>query len=191
MNVFNEHPFKVMFDYGHNAHAVGVMADLAQRLDVTGRRIVRAGRPGRPPRRGHARDRRGGRRQASTTTSAGATTACAAATATRCRASSPRALQARGVPEDAISMIPDEQEAIDAALRMGQPGDLVLVFADALTRSWKQIIQLPAGGRRAAGRAARRGARRWRPTLDEQLVAAMEGVVRDERGLRFEREESD
>lgn len=28
-------------------------------------------------------------------------------------------------------------------------------------------------------------------TLDEQLVAAMEGVVRDERGLRFEREESD
>jgi cyanophycin synthetase len=29
MNVFNEHPFKVLFDYGHNAHAVGVMADLA------------------------------------------------------------------------------------------------------------------------------------------------------------------
>ena len=22
MNVFNEHPFKVLFDYGHNAHAV-------------------------------------------------------------------------------------------------------------------------------------------------------------------------
>jgi cyanophycin synthetase len=28
-------------------------------------------------------------------------------------------------------------------------------------------------------------------SLDEQLVAAMQGVVRDERGLRFEREESD
>ena len=40
MNVFDEHPFKVLFDYGHNAHAVGVMADLAQRLDVKGRRIV-------------------------------------------------------------------------------------------------------------------------------------------------------
>jgi hypothetical protein len=36
MNVYDEHPFKVMFDYGHNAHAVGVMADLAQRLDVGG-----------------------------------------------------------------------------------------------------------------------------------------------------------
>jgi len=50
-------------------------------------------------------------------------------------------LQARGVPEAAIAIIPDEQEAIDAALNMGQPGDLLLIFADALTRSWKQIIK--------------------------------------------------
>ena len=40
MNVFSEHPFKVLFDYGHNAHAVGMMADLAGRLDVAGKRIV-------------------------------------------------------------------------------------------------------------------------------------------------------
>ena len=46
MNVFNEHPFKVLFDYGHNAHAVAVMTDLAQRLDVTGRRIVVLAGPG-------------------------------------------------------------------------------------------------------------------------------------------------
>src|ERR1700756_4184122 len=46
MNVFNEHPFKVLFDYGHNAHAVSVMADLAQRLDVQGRRIVVLAGPG-------------------------------------------------------------------------------------------------------------------------------------------------
>src|SRR4026208_1210135 len=46
MNVFSEHPFKVLFDYGHNAHAVSVMADLAQRLDVTGRRIVVMAGPG-------------------------------------------------------------------------------------------------------------------------------------------------
>jgi len=31
VNVFNEHPFRVLFDYGHNARAVGAMADLAQR----------------------------------------------------------------------------------------------------------------------------------------------------------------
>ena len=46
MNVFNEHPFKVVFDYGHNAHAVAAMAELAQRLDVTGRRIVVLAGPG-------------------------------------------------------------------------------------------------------------------------------------------------
>ncbi|HEX7916167.1 cyanophycin synthetase, partial [Rudaea sp.] len=46
MNVFNEHPFKVLMDYGHNAHAVGVMADLAGRLDVSGRRIVIVAGPG-------------------------------------------------------------------------------------------------------------------------------------------------
>src|SRR6202007_428876 len=44
INVFNEPPFKVLFDYGHNAHAVAAMTDLAQRLDVSGRRIV--GLPG-------------------------------------------------------------------------------------------------------------------------------------------------
>ena len=36
-------------------------------------------------------------------------------------------LQSRGVPASAISIIPDEQEAIEAALNMGQPGDLLLV----------------------------------------------------------------
>src|SRR3546814_8718633 len=46
MNVFDEHPFKVLMDYGHNAHAVGMMADLAQRLDAPGRRIVVLAGPG-------------------------------------------------------------------------------------------------------------------------------------------------
>ena len=77
-----------------------------------------------------------------------------------------------------------------AALRMGRPGDLVLVFADALTRSWKQIIRFKPDGDMPAA-TARIEVPQLETTLDEQLVAAMEGVVRDERGLRFEREESD
>ena len=96
----------------------------------------------------------------STTTSAVATIRCAAATATRCRASSPRRCRRAASPEDAISIIPDEQQAIDAALRMGQPGDLVLVFADALTRSWKQIIKFQPEGE--APRPVERGSRRPR-----------------------------
>ncbi|MEY3360089.1 MAG: cyanophycin synthetase, partial [Pseudomonadota bacterium] len=39
MNVFSEHPFKVILDYGHNAHAVGVMTDLVRRMDVQNRRL--------------------------------------------------------------------------------------------------------------------------------------------------------
>ena len=46
MNVYDEHPITVIFDYAHTAHAVGVMADLAGRLDVRGRRIVVVAGPG-------------------------------------------------------------------------------------------------------------------------------------------------
>ena len=85
MNVFNEHPFKVVFDYGHNAHAVAAMAELAQRLDVTGRRIVVVAGPGDGATRICTRSRRRSP-AASITTSAAATTTCATARRTKCRA---------------------------------------------------------------------------------------------------------
>ena len=153
MNVYNKHPFKVLIDYGHNAHAVGVMADLAQRLDVIGRRIVVLAGPG---------DRRDEDLRAIAEAVAGKFDhyICRRDDSLRGRDGDavPRiiakALQASGVPQDAISIIPDEQQAIDAALRMGQPGDLVLVFADALTRSWKQIIKFRSAASLATGTAS-------------------------------------
>ena len=188
MNVYNEHPFKVVMDYAHNAHAVGVMADLAQRLDASRRIVVVAG-PG---------DRRDEDLREIANVVAGKFDHYVVRRDDSLRGRDgdevPRiiakALQAAGVADDAISTIPDEQEAVDAALRMGQPGDLVLVFADALTRSWKQIIRFKPEGDLARA-APRVEIPALETTLDEQLVAAMEGVVRDERGLRFEREESD
>ncbi len=188
MNMYNEHPFKVVMDYAHNAHAVSVMADLAQRLDAERRIVVVAG-PG---------DRRDDDLREIAQVIAGKFDHYVVRRDDALRGRDgdevPRiiakALQAAGVDEAAISVIPDEQEAIDAALRMSQPGDLLLVFADALTRSWKQIIRFKPDGDmpKAAPRAE---VPSLETTLDEQLVAAMEGVVRDERGLRFEREESD
>ena len=71
-----------------------------------------------------------------------------------------------------------------------KPGDLLVVFADALVRTWKQIIRFKPEGEMQTS-TARAEVPTLETTLDEQLVAAMEGVVRDERGLRFEREESD
>ncbi|MFO1506948.1 MAG: cyanophycin synthetase [Lysobacterales bacterium] len=193
MNVYDEHPFKVLFDYGHNAHAVAAMADLAQRLDVAGRRIVVLAGPG---------DRRDDD-----------LVAIANAVANRfdhyvCRRDDslrgrdgdevPRimsnALQAAGVPKDAISIIPDEQEAIDAALKMARAGDLLLVFADALVRSWKQIIRFRPEGAPEAPAAPPPtpvAAPAEPPAFDERSYAALGGVVRDERGIHLSREVED
>jgi cyanophycin synthetase len=197
MNVFNEHPFKVLFDYGHNAHAVSAMADLAQRLDVVGRRIVVLAGPG---------DRRDEDLVAIARAVAGRFDhyVCRRDDGLRERASDevPRiqaaALVAAGVPQNAISIIPDEQEAINAALNMGAPGDLLLIFADALVRSWKQITKFrPAGAPEVApapsspplpvadriGEAIR--AESAAPTF------SLEGLIRDERGVRFAPEAED
>jgi cyanophycin synthetase len=192
MNVFNEHPFKVLFDYGHNAHAVNAMADLAQRLDVTGKRIVVLAGPG---------DRRDEDILAIADVVAGRFDhyICRRDDALRGRAGDevPKMLAARlrerGVDESAISLIPDEQHAIDAALKMGNNGDLLLIFADALVRSWKQVIYFKPEGHETNKPAA--------PVLapspvgtasaDDSKLASFEGIVVDERGVRFTRDTED
>ncbi len=89
-----------------------------------------------------------------------------------------------------MSVIPDEQEAVDAALRIGQPGDLILVFADALTRTWKQIIKFQPEGEMAKA-APRVELPSLETTPEDAPFVNMEGVIREERGLVFEREDSD
>ncbi|MBJ6978445.1 MULTISPECIES: cyanophycin synthetase [unclassified Luteimonas] len=182
MNVFNEHPFKVLFDYAHNAHAVGVMADLAQRLDVEGRRIVVVAGPG---------DRRDEDIVAIANAVAGRFDhyICRRDDGLRGRDGDEvpniiaRALREAGVADDAISVIPDEQAAIDAGLRMGAPGDLLLVFADALARSWKQITKFrPEGTAEASPRAVLPPPL---PGADAVPAFEFEGLVREERGLVF------
>ena len=189
MNMYNEHPFKVLMDYGHNAHAVGMMADLAQRLDVTGRRIVVLTGPG---------DRRDEDLREIAAAVAGKFDHYIVRRDDALRGRDgdevPRiiaqALRDGGIDDDAMSVIPDEQHAVDAALRMGQPGDLLLVFADALVRTWKQITKFQPDGEMPRP-VAKVELPALESTLDERAVAAMEGVVREERGLVFEREESD
>jgi cyanophycin synthetase len=197
MNVFNEHPFKVVFDYGHNAHAVAALADLAQRLDVTGRRIVVLAGPG---------DRRDEDLVAIAQAVAGRFDhyICRRDDNLRARASDevPRiqaaALRAAGVPEAAISVIPDEQEAISAALNMGKPGDLLLIFADALVRSWKQITKFkPAGAPAhsapvpAAAPPRDGGSFAGSPPEPAPPVFSLEGLIRDERGVHYAPEAAD
>ena len=206
MNVYDEHPFKVIFDYAHNAHAVGVMADLAQRLDVRGRRIVVVAGPG---------DRRDEDIRDIARAVAGRFDhyVCRRDDGLRGRASDevPKMIAAvlreAGVREDQITLIPDEQEAIDFALRMGKFGDLLLVFADALTRSWKQVTKFkpegslaqatpaaaptPATPAAREGHGASSGEGRHRTPLSDDGALLASGFVRDERGLRFVGEASD
>jgi cyanophycin synthetase len=192
MNVFNEHPFKVLFDYGHNAHAVGVMADLAQRLEVKGKRIVVVAGPG---------DRRDEDLRDIARAVAGRFDhyICRRDDALRGRDGDEvpgiiaKTLEWEGVQRSQISIIPDEQEAIDAALRMGQPGDLLLVFADALARSWKQITKFKPSGAPVATAPAPVPAvvLAAEPAFDQASLARLEGLIRDERGIRIAPEGED
>jgi len=107
-------------------------------------------------------------------------------------------LRAQGVPDSAITIIPDEQEAIDHALRLGRPGDLLMIFADALTRSWKQVTKFKPDAS-AVGAAPSAAAKPAAAPVDDgselangapmDLEAA--GFVRDERGLRYVGEADD
>ncbi len=94
------------------------------------------------------------------------------------------ALLEEGVPDDTIQVIPTESDSVDAALRMGQSDDLILIFGDSLTRTWNQITQFRADA----------DAPTSEPPIDE--VAAVElpnlpsddvtlagKVMRDERGV--------
>ncbi len=101
-------------------------------------------------------------------------------------------LREHGVPADDIEMIPEEQLAVDAALRAADAGDLVLIFGDAITRSWKQVIQFRPD-------AAPQSLERPRSSRPERIPALATPLmedrrrefVRDSRGVRIARAESE
>jgi cyanophycin synthetase len=98
-----------------------------------------------------------------------------------------------GTPEDRIIVIPSEVEATDYALRAAAPGDLLLVFGDALPRTWKQIISFaPDPGTASRAETDLDANRIVPPPQVPELadVMALEGdqLVRDERGVRLARD---
>lgn len=139
MNVFDEHGFRVILDYGHNEAAVGAMVDVVKRLQPMGKRIVCVTCPG---------DRRDEDVHAIARQVAGNFDhyLCHSDDNPRGRTHEevPEMLKAellaQGVPEEAIQVIPQEEESVRTALGMARPNDLVLVFCDDITRSWKEII---------------------------------------------------
>jgi cyanophycin synthetase len=187
-NVFDEHPFKVILDYGHNAAAVEAMSQLVRRLETKGRRIVVLAAPG---------DRRDEDIREIARMTAGNFDYYICRRDDRLRGRKPEeipgmlreTLLAHGVPASQIEIIPDEVSATDRALRVAQAGDLILVFGDQITRTWKQIIHFrPEVSAQPAEKPAPLLQLEARPAtaLDEHRA-----LVRDERGVRLAREAED
>jgi cyanophycin synthetase len=188
MNVFGEHPFKVILDYGHNPAAVRAMCDLVGRLEVKGRRLVVLAAPG---------DRRDEDIIAIAETAAGHFDhyICRRDDGLRGRKGDevPKllrgALLEAGVPAAKIEMVPEETKAVDAALAMARPGDLVLLFADALQRTWDQVASFQPGESPARSESAAA----TNVELPASAFSLDDGpaLLRDERGVRLATRETE
>jgi cyanophycin synthetase len=166
LNVFDELPFKVILDYGHNPAAVAAMAELVERMEVPGSGGGRS-RPALSPeeeRRAKPAGKRicvlaapGDRRDEDILAIArGAAPAfeqfiLRSDDSLRGRKRGEvtgllrEGLLAAGVAEAAITVIEDEQEAVLAGLQRGERGDLLVIFGDDITRCWKQVIRFGGG----------------------------------------------
>ncbi|MGI9247755.1 MAG: cyanophycin synthetase [Woeseiaceae bacterium] len=188
MNIYDEHPFRVILDYAHNPAAVDAMCGLVDRFDVEGRRIVVLSAPG---------DRRDQDIREIAEIAAGHFDhfICRCDDNRRGRGPDEVAVMLKnklleeGVSADQIEVVPDEQEATARALESAETGDLILVLGDNTTRTWKQIIYFNSGGR-VADKGKKVVAIDLPSTGDFQLADDLE-IISDERGVRIAREEGD
>lgn len=192
MNVFNEHPFKVILDYGHNPAAVRAMCQLVERTPVRGRKIAVLTMPG---------DRRDADITEVASIAAGDFDHYILKRDDNPRGRKPdevpklleAGLLAGGVKPEQITRMEAETEAVEAALEMAQPNDLLLIFGDNITRCWKQIIYF--GRDPAAGEAAP-VAKQAEPVPPDDLPPLGDfgdlpdgaQLIRDERGVRLARD---
>jgi cyanophycin synthetase len=189
MNIYDEHPFKVILDYAHNAAAVKAICDLVDRFDVEGRKIIVLAAPG---------DRRDEDIRDIAEIAAGHFDhyICRRDDNTRGRDGDeiPVMLKDKLLEEDihidAIEVIPDEQEATRRALEMANTGDLVLVLGDNVKRTWKQIIYFNSGAH-AEDAGTKAPVAIELPETDDFAFDSDIEIISDERGVRIAREEAD
>jgi len=189
MNIYDEHPFKIILDYAHNPAAVKAMCDLVDRFEREGQRIVVLSAPG---------DRRDEDIKEIAEIAAGHFDHFI------CRCDDNR--RGRGVDEvavmlkntllendvesDRIEVISDEQEATSRAMQMAETGDLILVLADNIKRTWKQIIYFNSEAKADAG-AKKPAVTIELPETDDFRFDDSLEIISDERGVRIAREAGD
>jgi cyanophycin synthetase len=190
MNFFEEHPFKVILDYAHNPAAVRAIMELVSKLEVSRRRIGVISAPG---------DRRDEDIQeiAEIASEHLDFFICKADDNRRRRGDDEvpqmmkKTLIEKGIDEKVILVIADEQDAINASLKEAEEGDMVLILGDDITRSWKQIIHFESSSKKTAGKSEIQ--LDTEIDLDESVFTLEEGqkLIRDERGVRLAKAESD
>jgi len=189
MNIYDEHPFKVILDYAHNAAAVKAICGLVDRFDIEGKRIAVLAAPG---------DRRDQDVFDIANEAAGHFDhyICRCDDNRRGRGPDEIAVMLKDrlleqdVQADAIEVIPDEQEATRRALEMANANDLVLILGDNVKRTWKQIIYFNAGAHLEDG-ASKAPVTIDLPETDSFSFSDEFEIISDERGVRIAREESD
>lgn len=189
MNIYNEHPFKVILDYAHNPAAVRAMCGLVDRFEVEGRRIVVLAAPG---------DRRDEDVRGIASIAAGHFDhfICRCDDNRRGRGNDEVAVMLKnklleeGVPTDQIEIVADEQEATIRALEMASSGDLVLILGDKIKRTWKQIIYFHSGTK-GEDSAHKTAVSMDLPETDDFAFDDDVEIISDERGVRIAREEGD
>jgi cyanophycin synthetase len=189
MNIYDEHPFKVILDYAHNPAAVSAMCGLVDRFEIEARRIVVLSAPG---------DRRDEdiREIASIAAEHFDYFICRCDDNRRGRGKDEVAVMLKnklledGVPADQIEVVADEQEATTRALEMAASGDLVLILGDNIKRTWKQIIYFNSGAK-AEDSARKSTVSIELPETDGFAFDDDVEIISDERGVRIAREEGD
>lgn len=191
MNVYDELGFKVILDYGHNEAAVDALCSLVDRLveseavKAGGKRVVVVTAPG---------DRRDEDFEAIARRCAWSFDWFYVREDDDTRGRPPGEiatkmrdyLVAAGAAAERVKIIRSEQEATEAALRFCDPGDLLVLFADKVNRTWKQIIYF--GKKQPPAEVVDE-----RPPAPAAMEAATETaleapVVRDERGVVLKRQ---
>ncbi len=194
MNVYDALGFKVLLDYGHNPAAVKAMCTLVDNLvaggvlATGGKRVCVLAAPG---------DRRD-----EDILEVARIAAHSFDEIILRRDDNPRGrgdrevpellqkgLIASGFPADKLTIITHEVDALQDALDRCKPGDLLLVFCDKVTRSWKQIIyhHQQQGGRPPVEDETPPAVAQ-QPQEDETPLSTS-GLVRDARGVRLARPE--
>ncbi|HEY0134336.1 MAG TPA: Mur ligase family protein, partial [Nannocystis sp.] len=139
LNVYDELPFKVILDYGHNPAAVRAMAALARRLDIKGKRTCVVAAPG---------DRRDEDIREIARAAAGAFNHFILREDDGLRGRAPGEvakliadeLRQQGIERDRITGPYSEPESVEVGLSSCSPGDLLVIFGDNVTRCWQQIV---------------------------------------------------